>query len=65
MATTLLAVQIHSSGARVRYDQFVCARYVFDWNKQFELSLDSEGAKSNTMKPSRRYLEAGRLLLEV
>ncbi len=32
-------------GARERDDELSRTRYIFDWTKQFELSLDSQGAK--------------------
>jgi len=35
----------HRPGARDRDDELSLARYNFDWNKQFELSLDPERAK--------------------
>ena len=35
----------HRPGARDRDDELSRARYNFDWNKQFELSLDPERAK--------------------
>ncbi len=35
----------HRSGARDRDDELSKARYAFDWNKQFELSLDPERAR--------------------
>jgi phosphomethylpyrimidine synthase len=35
----------HRPGARDRDDELSKARYNFDWNKQFELSLDPERAK--------------------
>jgi len=35
----------HRKGARDRDDALSRARYAFDWNKQFELSLDPETAK--------------------
>ena len=35
----------HRSGSRDRDDQLSKARYEFDWNKQFELSLDPERAR--------------------
>jgi phosphomethylpyrimidine synthase len=35
----------HRPGARDRDDQMSHARYTFDWNKQFELSLDPDRAK--------------------
>ena len=37
-------------GARDQDDELSKARYNFDWNKQFELSLDPERAKGITMK---------------
>ncbi|HET9553751.1 MAG TPA: phosphomethylpyrimidine synthase ThiC [Anaeromyxobacteraceae bacterium] len=36
----------HRPGARDRDDALSRARYAFDWNKQFELSLDPERARS-------------------
>ncbi len=35
----------HRPGARTRDDQLSAARYQFDWNRQFELSLDPERAR--------------------
>jgi len=35
----------HRSGVRERDDELSRARYAFDWNKQFELSLDPERAR--------------------
>ena len=35
----------HRKGARDRDDELSRARFAFDWNKQFELSLDPERAK--------------------
>tara|TARA_Y100001968_G_scaffold314434_1_gene339758 strand:- start:2048 stop:3448 length:1401 start_codon:yes stop_codon:yes gene_type:complete len=35
----------HRAGSRDRDDQLSKARYEFDWNKQFELSLDPERAR--------------------
>ncbi len=35
----------HRSGARDRDDELSKARYEFDWNKQFDLSLDPERAR--------------------
>ncbi|MCL2929229.1 MAG: phosphomethylpyrimidine synthase ThiC [Trichodesmium sp. St16_bin4-tuft] len=35
----------HRPGARDRDDELSAARYNFDWNRQFELSLDPERAK--------------------
>ncbi len=35
----------HRPGARDRDDELSRARYAFDWNKQFELSLDPERAR--------------------
>lgn len=36
----------HRPGARDRDDAISYARFLFDWNKQFELSLDPEAARS-------------------
>ena len=36
----------HRAGARDRDDAISYARFLFDWNKQFELSLDPETARS-------------------
>ena len=36
----------HRPGARDRDDALSYARFLFDWNKQFELSLDPEGARA-------------------
>jgi len=36
----------HRPGARDRDDELSRARYTFDWNRQFELSLDPETARS-------------------
>ena len=36
----------HRPGARDRDDAISYARFLFDWNKQFELSLDPEMARS-------------------
>ena len=36
----------HRPGARDRDDELSRARYAFDWNRQFELSLDPERARS-------------------
>ncbi len=36
----------HRPGARDRDDQISRARYGFDWNRQFELSLDPDGARA-------------------
>jgi phosphomethylpyrimidine synthase len=36
----------HRPGARDRDDALSRARYAFDWNRQFELSLDPEAARS-------------------
>ena len=35
----------HRTSARDHHDELSHARYAFDWNKQFELSLDPERAK--------------------
>jgi phosphomethylpyrimidine synthase len=39
-------VALHRPGARERHDELSRARYAFDWNKQFALSLDPETARS-------------------
>src|SRR5690348_15695681 len=36
----------HRAGARDRDDELSRARYTFDWNRQFELSLDPETARA-------------------
>ncbi len=36
----------HRPGARYRDDALSYARFLFDWNKQFELSLDPATAKA-------------------
>jgi phosphomethylpyrimidine synthase len=36
----------HRPGARDRDDALSYARFLFDWNKQFELSLDPDGARA-------------------
>jgi len=36
----------HRPGARDRDDALSYARFLFDWNKQFDLSLDPETARS-------------------
>src|SRR5579871_3160801 len=51
----------HRSGARDRDDALSYARFLFDWNKQFELSLDPETARSmhDETLPDDYYKEAG------
>jgi phosphomethylpyrimidine synthase len=44
----------HRPGARDRDDELSAARYNFDWNRQFELSLDPERAGSTTTKPCQQ-----------
>jgi phosphomethylpyrimidine synthase len=39
----------HRPGARDRDDALSYARFLFDWNKQFELSLDPQTAKFCSM----------------
>ncbi len=39
-------VALHRPGARDRDDELSRARYAFDWNKQFALSLDPDTARS-------------------
>src|SRR3954467_9130982 len=50
----------HRPGARDRDDAISYARYTFDWNKQFELSLDPETARSmhDETLPDDYYKEA-------
>src|SRR5438270_1366211 len=51
----------HRPGVRDRDDAISYARYTFDWNKQFELSLDPETARSmhDETLPDDYYKEAG------
>ena len=50
----------HRPGARDRDDALSRARYQFDWNKQFELSLDPETARAmhDETLPQEGYKEA-------
>jgi phosphomethylpyrimidine synthase len=50
----------HRPGARDRDDALSRARYAFDWNKQFELSLDPETARSmhDETLPEEGYKDA-------
>jgi phosphomethylpyrimidine synthase len=50
----------HRPGARDRDDALSYARFLFDWNKQFELSLDPETARSmhDETLPDDFYKEA-------
>jgi len=50
----------HRPGARDRDDALSYARFLFDWNKQFELSLDPETARSmhDETLPDEYYKEA-------
>jgi len=50
----------HRPGARDRDDALSYARFLFDWNKQFELSLDPERARSlhDETLPNESYKEA-------
>ena len=47
-------------GARDRDDALSSARFLFDWNKQFELSLDPEGARAmhDETLPDDHYKDA-------
>ena len=56
----------HRPGARDRDDALSHARYTFDWDKQFELSLDPETARSmhDETLPDR-VLQGSRVLLDV
>ena len=50
----------HRPGARDRDDALSYARFLFDWNKQFDLSLDPEMARSmhDETLPNETYKEA-------
>ena len=50
----------HRPGARDRDDALSYARFLFDWNKQFELSLDPETARAmhDESLPDDFYKEA-------
>jgi phosphomethylpyrimidine synthase len=50
----------HRPGARDRDDAISYARFLFDWNKQFELSLDPEMARSmhDETLPNETYKDA-------
>jgi phosphomethylpyrimidine synthase len=50
----------HRPGARDRDDALSYARFLFDWNKQFELSLDPETARRmhDETLPNESYKEA-------
>ena len=50
----------HRPGARERDDALSRARYAFDWNRQFELSLDPETARAmhDETLPQEGYKEA-------
>jgi phosphomethylpyrimidine synthase len=50
----------HRPGARDRDDALSYARFLFDWNKQFELSLDPETARAmhDETLPDDFYKEA-------
>src|SRR3989441_367266 len=49
----------HRPGARDRDDALSYARFLFDWNKQFELSLDPDTARA-MHDEFNRWAEAGR-----
>jgi phosphomethylpyrimidine synthase len=44
----------HRPGVRDRDDELSRARYSFDWNRQFDLSLDPETARAMHEKPCPR-----------
>jgi phosphomethylpyrimidine synthase len=50
----------HRPGARDRDDALSYARFLFDWNKQFDLSLDPEAARSmhDETLPDESYKDA-------
>ena len=54
----------HRPGAQDRDDALSYARYKFDWEKQFELSLDPETARSmhDETLPEEGYKDGGVLL---
>ena len=56
----------HRPGARDRDDALSYARFLFDWNKQFELSLDpGHRARHARRNPARRFLQGSEILLHV
>ena len=56
----------HRPGARDRDDELSRARYNFDWNRQFELSLDPEGGARDARRDAAgRRLQGSALLLHV
>ena len=56
----------HRPGARDRDDALSYARFLFDWNKQFELSLDPETARAmHDETLARRFLQGRQVLLHV
>ena len=56
----------HRPGAQDRDDAISYARYTFDWNKQFALSLDPETARSmHDENAARRLLQGSGVLLHV
>ena len=56
----------HRPGARDRDDALSYARFLFDWNKQFELSLDPETARAmHDETLARRFLQGSEVLLDV
>ena len=48
-------------GARERDDELSRARYNFDWNKQFELSLDPKRVRRNTTTILCRQISISKL----
>ena len=56
----------HRPGARDRDDALSYARFLFDWNKQFELSLDpGNRARHARRNSARRFLQGSQVLLHV
>ena len=56
----------HRPGARDRDDALSYARFLFDWNKQFELSLDpGNGPRHARRNLARRFLQGSQVLLDV
>jgi phosphomethylpyrimidine synthase len=55
----------HRPGARDRDDALSYARFLFDWNKQFELSLDPKPRGHARRNAAGRFLQGREILLDV
>ncbi len=56
----------HRPGARDRDDALSYARFLFDWNKQFELSLDPANGEGDARRNAAgRFLQGREILLDV